>query len=232
MRGYTMIENEAAYAAAIKRNILANANKTFRANFERAEEVEVFLKKFIIVDDYDRVVGYKDGFMGSMASALTDFGKLSQKQYDIVVRIMDEQAAKREAFMAAVEAQKALSTHLQTIDNIKVVVDQVLLVEATKFSYYDSDSQFVYLMRDEAGNRIVYKTKAGLSFKFKTSKNDQFDMEQIQVKGGMTLWITAGIKAHTEYKGEKQTLITRAKVHGLEYKKGSLKDIVDKVKND
>ena len=217
MRGYTMIENEVAYAAAVKRNILANANKTFRANFERADEVEVFLKKFIIVDDYDRVAGYKEGFMGSMASAFANFGKLSQKQYDTVVRIMDEQAAKREAFMAAVEAQKALSAHVQTIDNVKVKVEKVLIVEATKFHYYDSDSQFVYLMRDEAGNRIVYKTKTGLAFKFKTSKNDTFYMDDIVALSGMTLWIKAGIKAHTEYKGEKQTLITRAKVLGMEF---------------
>jgi hypothetical protein len=212
-----MIENEVAYAAAVKRNILANANKTFRANFERADEVEVFLKKFIIVDDYDRVAGYKEGFMGSMASAFANFGKLSQKQYDIVVRIMDEQAAKREAFMAAVEAQKALSAHVQTIDNVKVTLEKVLIVEATKFHYYDSDSQFVYLMRDEAGNRIVYKTKTGLAFKFKTSKNDTFYMDDIVALSGMTLWIKAGIKAHTEYKGEKQTLITRAKVLGMEF---------------
>ena len=225
MRGYTMIENEVAYAAAIKRNILANANKTFRANFERADEVEVFLKKFIIVDDYDRVAGYKEGFMGSMASAFANFGKLTQKQYDIVVRIMDEQSAKREAFMAAVEAQKALSAHVQTIDNVKVTLEKVLIVEATKFHYYDSDSQFVYLMRDEAGNRIVYKTKTGLAFKFKTSKNDTFYMDDIVALSGMTLWIKAGIKAHTEYKGEKQTLITRAKVLGMEF--SELKDRVD-----
>ena len=222
-----MIENEAAYNAAIKRNILANANKTFRANFERADEVEVFLKKFIIVDDYDRPAGYKEGFMGSMASALANFGKLTQKQYDTVVRIMDEQAVKREAFMAAVEAQKALSTHVQTIDNLKVKVDKVLIVKATKFSYYDSDSQFVYLMSDEAGNRIVLKTKTRLAFKFKTSKNDSFYMDDITALGGMTLWIKAGIKAHTEYKGEKQTIITRAKVLGMEYKDSELKDRVD-----
>ena len=217
MRGYTVIENEAAYNAAIKRNIIANANKTFHANFERAEDVEVFLKRFAITDDYGRVVNFKDGFMGSMAAAIHNYGKLTQKQYDSVVRIMDEQAAKREAYIAAVEAQKALSSHVQTIDNLKVKVDKVLIVKATKFSYYDSDSQFVYLMSDEFGNRIVLKTKTRLAFKFKTSKNDSFYMDDITVLGGMTLWINAGIKAHTEYKGEKQTIITRAKVLGMEF---------------
>jgi hypothetical protein len=227
MRGYVTIENEVAYAAAVKRNILANANKTFRANFERAEEVEVFLKKFIIVDDYDRIAGYKEGFMGSMASALANFGKLSQKQYDTVVRIMDEQAAKREAYIAAVEAQKALSAHVQTIKNLKVKVDKVLIVEATKFSYYDIGFQYVYLMSDQQGNRIVYKTKSELGFKFKQSKTDKFLMDEFAVMTGMILWIKAGIKAHTEYKGEKQTIITRAKVLGVEYKDSSLKEPFD-----
>lgn len=227
MRGHTVINNQAAYNAAIKRNIIANANKTFRATFERAEEVELFLRKYIIVDDYDRVSGFKEGFMGSMASALETFGKLTQKQYDTVVRIMDEQAAKREAYIAALEAQKALSAHVQNIDNLKVKVDKVLIVEAAKFSYYDSASQLVFLMSDDAGNRIVYKTKSDFAFKFKTSKNDTFDMESIHVQAGMTLWISAGIKAHTEYKGEKQTIITRAKVLGLEYKKADLKEMFD-----
>ena len=227
MRGYTVIENEAAYNAAIKRNIIANANKTFHANFERAEDVEVFLKRFAITDDYGRVVNFKDGFMGSMAAAIHNYGKLTQKQYDSVVRIMDEQAAKREAYIAAVEAQKALSSHVQTIDNLKVKVDKVLIVEATKFSYYDPASQLVFLMSDESGNRIVYKTKSDFAFKFKTSKDDQFDMDSIPVQAGMTLWINAGIKAHTEYKGEKQTIITRAKVLGMEYKKGNLKEAFD-----
>lgn len=227
MRGHTVIQNEAAYTAAVKRNILENAKKTFRATFERAEEVESFLSKFIVLDDSCRVVGYKEGFMGSMASALATFGKLTQKQYDTVVRIMDEQAAKREAFIAAVEAQKALSSHVQSVENLKVTVDKVLIVEATKFSYYDSDSQLVFLMSDEAGNRIVYKTKSNFSFKFKTSTADKFCMGSIQIQAGMTLWINAGIKAHTEYKGEKQTIISRAKVLGLEYQEGSLKEPFD-----
>lgn len=218
-----MIENEAAYEAAIKRNILANANKTFRRTFDRADEVMMYLTKFHI--NNGKTLMFKEGFMGSMAAAIVHFGKLTQKQYDTVVRIMDEQATKREAFMAAVEAQKALSAHVQTIDNVKVKVEKVLIVEATKFSYYDSDSQFVYLMRDEAGNRIVLKTKTRLAFKFKTSKNDTFYMDDIVALGGMTLWIKAGIKAHTEYEGEKQTIITRAKVLGMEY--SEIKETLD-----
>ena len=162
-----------------------------------------------------------------MASALANFGKLSQKQYDTVVRIMDEQAAKREAYIAAVEAQKALSAHVQTIDNVKVKVEKVLIVEATKFSYYDIGFQYMYIMRDDAGNSIIYKTKSELGFKFKTSKNDKFVMDEFAVMQGMTLWIKAGIKAHTEYKGEKQTIITRAKVLGMEYVDSDLKEPFD-----
>ena len=116
---------------------------------------------------------------------------------------------------------------MQTIDNVKVRVEKVLIVEATKFSYYDIGFQYMYIMRDEAGNSIIYKTKSELGFKFKTSKNDKFVMDELAVMQGMTMWIKAGIKAHTEYKGEKQTIITRAKVLGMEYKDSELKERVD-----
>lgn len=222
------IVNPAAYDRAVKRNIINNARNTFFATFPRGEEVEVFLNQFKNVDDYNRV-SYKEGFMGSMAQALNDFGKLSQKQYDVVVRIMDEQQAKREAYKAAIEAQKAQSQHLgvEKLENVRVTVDKVLIVDAAQFSYYDSSWQYVYLMRDDAGNRIVYKTKTGLSFKFKQSKNDAWQMDSIEALQGCVLWINAGIKAHTEYKGEKQTIITRAKVLGMEYDPNNLKDPVD-----
>jgi hypothetical protein len=110
---------------------------------------------------------------------------------------------------------------------VRVTVDKVLIVDATQFSYYDSSWQYVYLMRDDAGNRIVYKTKSELGFKFKHPKNDVFFMPELAVMQGCTLYINAGIKAHTEYKGEKQTIITRAKVLGMEYDPNNLKDPVD-----
>ena len=67
---------------------------------------------------------------------------------------------------------------------------------------------YIYLMRDEAGNRIVYKTKAVLGLNVKGDDFNQFF--PVLEKGDIELKAT--VKAHAEYKGEKQTIIQRAKV--------------------
>ena len=46
--------------------------------------------------------------------------------------------------------------------------------------------------------------------------------------GLVTIEFTGTIKAHTESKGEKQTIVQRVKVFGLEYTKGKLKEMIDK----
>jgi hypothetical protein len=50
----------------------------------------------------------------------------------------------------------------------------------------------------------------------------------IDIKAGMTIDFSATIKAHTESKGEKQTIVQRLKVSGLEYTEGKLKEEIDK----
>jgi hypothetical protein len=90
---------------------------------------------------------------------------------------------------------------------------------------------------------VVYKTKSYLDYKFPYSKkcverfgnitkeeNRTFIWADafIGIKAGMTIDFTATIKAHTESKGEKQTIVQRLKVTGLEYTEGKLKDTIDK----
>jgi hypothetical protein len=76
---YTLanIENPVAYENAIKRNIIANARKTWLANTPRALEI---LDAVEAGREYNKgTVIYKEGFMGSMASALDSYGKLTPK---------------------------------------------------------------------------------------------------------------------------------------------------------
>ena len=54
--GYGIIENQAAYDNAIKRNIIANAQKTWSKNTDRAVEIEEALKPVRIYKD-SRLVG-------------------------------------------------------------------------------------------------------------------------------------------------------------------------------
>jgi len=210
LRSYAIIDNPVAYEKATKARILANANKTFCKTYPDYADIEAFLSTGVTVDAYDRKI-YKDNFAGSLASAYANYGKLSEKQVEAVRKIIIKNAERREAFTKAVEEQKVRSVFLGVENErreFKLHVDKVVEVEVQKFSYYDSSTMYIYLMRDEAGNRIVYKTKSLFGLNIKGDNFDQF----LPVLEKTDIEIKATIKAHAEYKGEKQTIIQRAKV--------------------
>lgn len=64
----------------------------------------------------------------------------------------------------------------------------------THFTYY-GETCFLYKFADEEGNTIVWKTAKGL---------DLGENQEVVIKGT--------IKAHDEYKGDKQTVLTRCKI--------------------
>lgn len=213
--GTTGIYSESAYADGIKRNILANARKTWRKNNPEHIAIEEFL------DNGRNGRFYKETFIGSIAKAFDSYGKLTEKQVDAVLKMIATSDERRQAWVKAVEEQKAKSVFAGEEGSkvtMRLKIEKKLTLEATKFSYYDRSSQDMWLCRDEQGNRIVYKTKSYWSFKFKQDKNTLWDMEEIYVEEGNTVDITCCIKAHTEYKGEKQTIIERPKIISLEFK--------------
>ena len=200
------IHDEVAYSNAIRRNIIGNAHKTWLKADERHEGVYEYLRGFLPIDrnNWEPVK-----FIEKMAKSLfCDFGKLSPKQVDAVIKYQADTQARREAFTKAVEEQKARSVFLGLENErreFKLHVDKIVEVEVQKFSYYDSSIMSIYLMRDEAGNRIVYKTKTN----WHLTAMDGIAMF-INEKDDIT--VKATVKAHAEYKGEKQTIIQSAKV--------------------
>ena len=207
LRGYVIIDNPVAYEKATKARILANANKTFCKNYPDHAEIEAFLSTGVTVDAYDRKI-YKDNFAGSLASAYANYGKLSEKQVEAVRKIIIKNAERREAFVKAVEEQKARSAFLGLENErreFKLHVDKMVEIEVPKFNYYDSGIMRIFLMRDQDGNRVVYKTKSAWYITLQ-------DGICSFVHEGDDITIKGTIKAHTEYKGEKQTIIQRAKV--------------------
>jgi hypothetical protein len=244
----SFIENEAAYQAAIHRNIIANAKKTWRKNNpDDCDAIEDFISAGRHESRSSRTgYTYDNNFVGSLAKAFDTYGKLSDKQCAAVVKIINDREQKRADRIAAIEAQKARSAYLGVASeklSTRAVVEAVIKVQATKFNYYDSDCAYIYLMRDEAGNRISYKTKSFLAYTFKYSKKcvERFenitrgenysiihDDAMVFIKAGMTIDFTATIKMHTEYKGEKQTVVQRLKVSSVEWVEGGIKDVIDK----
>ena len=73
-----IIDNPEAYAKATKARIIANANKTFTRTYPDYEEIEGFLASGRVFNDYGDFKCYKDGFVGSLASAYDNYGKLSE----------------------------------------------------------------------------------------------------------------------------------------------------------
>jgi hypothetical protein len=229
----SIIENEHAYQAAIHRNIIANAQKTWRKNNPDTCDA---IEDFISAGRGENARGdatYSDNFVGSLAKAFDTYGKLTPKQCDAIIKSINNRAVRIAERTKAIEEQKARSAYLGVAAEkltTRAFVEAIIIVDAPKFSYYDPSSALVYLMRDEAGNRIVYKSKSQLAYKFQYSKKNEkcWSEECIDVRAGMTIEFTGTIKAHTESKGEKQTIVQRVKVSGLDYTEGKLKDMIDK----
>jgi len=242
----SMVENEAAYQAAIHRNIIANAQKTWRKNNpESCDAIEAFISAGRGENSRGDST-YTDNFVGSLAKAFDTYGKLSPKQCEAVIKCINDREVRMAERTKAIEEQKARSAYLGVAAEkltTRAFVEAIIIVDAPKFSYYDASSALVYLMRDEAGNRIVYKSKSQLQYKFLYNKkcverfgnitkkeNATFIWADafIDIQAGMTIEFTATIKAHAESKGEKQTIVQRVKVNGLEYTEGKLKEMIDK----
>jgi hypothetical protein len=206
------IKNPAAYQAATHNYIIANAMKTWRAANPRHAEIEEWLRSGRMFDDGD-FIGFKENFCGSLCAAFERFGKLSEKQCAAVLRIIDTAAERRAERQVALDAQKALSAFVGTVGErtvFKLTVDKIVEVEVERFSYYDSNIMFIFLMRDEAGNRVIYKTKSPLCL--------HIGEHYLDIKAGDKIEIKATIKSHEEYKGEKQTIVQRAKVTAIHQK--------------
>jgi hypothetical protein len=229
----SIIENEAAYNAAIKRNIINNAKKTWiKNNPDTCEAIQEFLMAGCSQNARGDTI-YSDNFVGSLAKAFDTYGKLTPKQCDAIIKCIKDREVRMVERIKAIEEQKARSVFLGVAAEkitTRAVVEAVIIVNAPQFSYYDPSSALVYLMRDEAGNRIVYKTKSGLGYKFSYGKNapDSWNGLTTDIQAGMTIEFTGTIKALTENKGEKQTIVQRVKVSGLEFTEGKLKEMIDK----
>ena len=102
--------------------------------------------------------------------------------------------ARLDAIEAAQAAERAVSQHIGTVGERReftLTVEFTVHLEAYAYGWAAST---LYICRDEQRNRVVYKGSSDFLSK------------------GETGVITATVKDHTEYKGERQTVIARPKV--------------------
>lgn len=190
-----IIENPVAYENAVKRNILANAQKTWRANTERATEIEEALNEGTIYRE-GRIQGFHDTFLGKVAEAFNTYGKLTPKQSEAILRGIDARAARKAEWAdkkAAIDAKRDFVGTLG--EKITITLKVVHIVEL------DSSFGTVYIniCEDADNNTIIYKGNAkGFPDK------------------GETATVIATVKEHGVRNGVKQTVIQRPKAVAVE----------------
>ena len=192
---YTLanIENPVAYENAIKRNIIANARKTWLANTPRPIEI---LDAVEAGREYDKgTVIYKEGFMGSMASALDSYGKLTPKQSEAVLKGIEARAARKAEWddkKAAIDATRAFVGTVGEKITITLKVVHIVELDGSFGTIY------INICEDADNNTIIYKGNA----KGFPNKDE-------------TATITATVKEHGVRNGVKQTVIQRPKLATL-----------------
>jgi len=189
----TIIFDEAAYDSAIKRNILENARKTWRASTERAGEIEDALVS-------GRNGGsYTEDFIGSLAKAFDSFGKLTPNQSAAVLKGIDARAARRAEWKDKQAVIDAAREHIGIVGekaSLSLIIKKIIHMQGVAFSYRDSGITTLYIMEDAQNNVVIYK---GNSAAFDSAEE------------GQLITLTATIKEHGVRNGVKQTIIQRPK---------------------
>lgn len=188
------IENPQAYARAVKARIIANANKTWRDNTPDWADIEAFVRMGCEHDDEGNFTGYADNFLGSMASSLDNYGKLTPKQCDAIRNGI----AKRKARQAEWDDQRAKLNASR--EHVGAVGDKLTMALTLKKSI-ELDSHFgvtfINILEDANRNVIIYKGNADAV---------------MRMDEGDTLELTFTVKEHGVRDGVKQTVIQRPKL--------------------
>ena len=200
------VENYTAWSEARARNIWNNANKTFHRTFERSVEVETWL----INIENDRFWSNNE-FAMSLYGAWSQYGKLTEGQYNAVCKIIDKAAARQAEWDAKREADKNAKN--ATLEHVGVVgermqfeltVKAIIEYDRPQFYYNDSGIGYLTIMEDAAGNKVVYMN----ALSEKRTKDNGMTYYMPADKGDTVLFM-AKVKEHGVRDGAKQTIVQR-----------------------
>jgi hypothetical protein len=177
-----VVRNESAYQAAIARNIRANAQRGYLSRY--GDEAT------IVLDAIDNNA-HKQGFWASLAQAVEQYGRPTDKQHAAVLRIIAEMQAKREEYRRR---------DAETSQHVGVVGQRLQTTVTVAFlTQYQTEygTQYITGLRDASGNVLIAETTRPFGD---------------GINRGAVLTVTAYVKAHSERDGVKQTLVNRIKV--------------------
>ena len=136
-------------------------------------------------------------------------------QAEAIAKAQAEKEAREEAERLAKEAEekarKAISQYVGTVGdkyNAEVTYTGSAHFEVNSFRGYGTDTMYVHFFTDDAQNKIVWKTSNPLGTWL--DNGDWFNHQE-----GDRVMLKGTIKAHDEYKDEKQTVLTRCKVSSI-----------------
>lgn len=117
-------------------------------------------------------------------------------------------------------------------DRITADVKMVSIFEYQdyKFSYYGA-TRYIYTMRDDAGNVLVYKSGAYLAIKI-GNKDRWGNPVETGIRRGDKISISGMVKDHSEYKGTKQTVLQRVRVKALIERQPTKQELEDKKREE
>ena len=129
-----------------------------------------------------------------------------------------ERKAREEAERLEAE-RKAKSKHIGEVGqklDMTVTFIHSASYEVPSFGGWGTDLMHIHIFRDDEGNTLIWKTQKGLGW-YKDGKkwNGDYLNEWILPEDGQKLHLKGTVKAHGEYKDEKQTELLRVKVEPL-----------------
>lgn len=119
---------------------------------------------------------------------------------------------------AAIAAEKAKSQHVGTPgERVDITVRVVFRskYEVPAYVGYGTQTMHIYGLKDSAGNLFIWKTSGSLAIEKKVPVSKGASSWRYMyetAEEGDTVRIKGTIKEHGEYKGEKQTVLTRVKM--------------------
>jgi hypothetical protein len=188
----SIIENPVAYEKATKARIIANATKTFYKTFSDAADIEGFLAAGRSYDDEGNFKFYKEGFVGSLASAFDSYGKLSEKQVEAVRKCILANIARKAEWASKKAELDAKKEYVGAVGEKITIALTCVYVVALDGVY---GRTYINICEDVNKNIVIYK---GNSIGFPCK--------------GETATIKATIKELGVRNGVKQTVIQRPKL--------------------
>ena len=123
--------------------------------------------------------------------------EIAKQKAEAEAKRQAEEARKAEE-EARIKAEKAISQYIGNIGD-KVEIKAVYLYsahfEVRNFSGYGFETMYIHGFKDAAGNKLVWKTSKHLSIR---------QDKEVTIRGT--------VKEHSEYKDERQTVLTRCKI--------------------